>query len=56
MSMLILVNCSSLYNTRVVLRKLTSVQAQRRGKRAIEVSYIDVIINEILAVVEIKIG
>ncbi|CAO2838644.1 unnamed protein product [Amaranthus hypochondriacus] len=28
---------SSLYNTRVVLRKLISVQAQRRGKRAIEV-------------------
>ncbi|XP_019104056.2 probable plastid-lipid-associated protein 14, chloroplastic isoform X2 [Beta vulgaris subsp. vulgaris] len=28
---------SPLYNTRVVLRELTSVQAQRRGKRAIEV-------------------
>lgn len=28
---------SSLYGTRVVLRELTSVQAQRRGKRAIEV-------------------
>ncbi|CAI0412850.1 unnamed protein product, partial [Linum tenue] len=26
-----------LYNTRVVLRRLTSTQAQRRGKRAIEV-------------------
>ncbi|CAJ1974388.1 unnamed protein product [Sphenostylis stenocarpa] len=28
---------SSLYNTRVVLRQLSSAQAQRRGKRAIEV-------------------
>ncbi|RDY05841.1 putative plastid-lipid-associated protein 14, chloroplastic, partial [Mucuna pruriens] len=28
---------SPLYNTRVVLRQLSSVQAQRRGKRAIEV-------------------
>lgn len=28
---------SPLYNTRVVLRELTSVQARRRGKRAIEV-------------------
>ncbi|KAM7499763.1 hypothetical protein LguiA_024177 [Lonicera macranthoides] len=28
---------SPLYNTRVVLRQLTSVQAQRRGKRAIQV-------------------
>ncbi|GMY07498.1 probable plastid-lipid-associated protein 14, chloroplastic [Fagus crenata] len=28
---------SPLYNTRVVLRRLTSAQAQRRGKRAIEV-------------------
>ncbi|CAL1409684.1 unnamed protein product [Linum trigynum] len=28
---------SPLYNTRVVLRRLTSTQAQRRGKRAIEV-------------------
>ncbi|CAN1267713.1 Probable plastid-lipid-associated protein 14, chloroplastic [Linum perenne] len=32
-----LFGCSPLYNTRVVLRRLTSVQAQRRGKRAIEV-------------------
>lgn len=30
-------SCSPLYNTRVVLRRLTSTQAQRRGKRAIEV-------------------
>lgn len=29
--------CSPLYNSRVVLRKLTSVQAQRRGRRALEV-------------------
>lgn len=29
--------CSSLYNTRVVLRQLSSAQAMRRGKRAIEV-------------------
>ncbi|XP_048326603.1 probable plastid-lipid-associated protein 14, chloroplastic isoform X2 [Ziziphus jujuba] len=35
--MLIVCNCSPLYNTRVVLRRLTSAQAQRRGKRAIEV-------------------
>lgn len=31
-------NCSLLYNSRVVLRRLMSAQAQRRGKRAIEVS------------------
>lgn len=30
-------NCSPLYKTRVVLRQFLSSQAQRRGKRAIEV-------------------
>ncbi|KAM6586601.1 hypothetical protein CsatA_009206 [Cannabis sativa] len=30
-------NCSPLYGSRVVLRRLISAQAQRRGKRAIEV-------------------
>ncbi|KAK7353346.1 hypothetical protein VNO80_18792 [Phaseolus coccineus] len=30
-------SCSSLYDTKVVLRQLSSAQAQRRGKRAIEV-------------------
>lgn len=32
-----MLNCSPLYGSRVVLRRLTSAQAQRRGKRAIEV-------------------
>ncbi|EOY23515.1 OBP3-responsive gene 1 isoform 1 [Theobroma cacao] len=30
-------SCSPLYNSRVVLRRLTSARAQRRGRRAIEV-------------------
>ncbi|XP_031260103.1 probable plastid-lipid-associated protein 14, chloroplastic isoform X2 [Pistacia vera] len=34
---MILTDCSPLYNTRVVLRRLTSFHAQRRGRRAIEV-------------------
>lgn len=37
--------CSPLYNTRVILRQLYSTQAQRRGKRAIEVC-VDLAISE----------
>ena len=32
-----MLNCSPLYNIKVVLRKLVSTQAKRRGMRAIEV-------------------
>ncbi|KAG6745594.1 hypothetical protein POTOM_050092 [Populus tomentosa] len=35
--MSIMWNCSPLYNIKVVLRKLVSTQAKRRGKRAMEV-------------------